>query len=89
MGTISPDVTAEDGLFKVLANEDFSICDSYPSELIASKHLSDELLLACSQFRTRQRMPTMTYYHQANGCSIWRSSQPMAGVLGKASKEDI
>jgi myotubularin-related protein 6/7/8 len=46
-------------------------------------------LLACSQFRTRQRMPTMTYYHQANGCSIWRSSQPMAGVLGKASKEDI
>jgi len=36
--------------------------------------MSAKNLEACSKFRTKNRLPGMSYYHRETGTSIWRSS---------------
>jgi hypothetical protein len=44
-------------------------------------------LTACSKFRTKNRMPALTYYYKKNGCSIWRCSQPKNGFLEQSIED--
>lgn len=60
--------------FVVFPNEDFKVCATYPSVTLAPHSMSQQELLACSKFRSKNRMPTLTYYHKDTGCSIWRCS---------------
>jgi protein tyrosine/serine phosphatase len=49
--------------------------------------MSDEELKESANFRTKNRVPTLTYrYH--NGCCIWRSSQTKSG-FNSSNKYDI
>jgi len=50
--------------------------------------MTDEDVYECSKFRTKERFPALTYYYSKNGASIWRSSQPKEGILGKVNKGD-
>ena len=43
---------------------------------------------ACSKFRTKNRLPAMTYYHKQSGTSIWRSSQNKTGTFTSRSLDD-
>jgi len=63
-------------IFQYIDNKDFSICASYPEVLFAPKSMTLAEIKACAAFRTKNRMPALTYYYQKNGCQIWRSSQP-------------
>ena len=44
--------------------------------------MSDEELKKSSQFRTKERLPTLTYRYKKNGNCIWRSSQTKSGFKG-------
>ena len=72
----------------VLFNTRFDICATYPEYLIVPKALTGEQLIACSKFRTKNRLQAMTYFHKATDCSIWRSSQPMNAMMNYQSPED-
>lgn len=79
-----------DTLFKGSAlNKDWQLCNSYPSHL----HLpstADELMVQGSKdFRSKGRVPALTYYCKASGSSILRSSQPSPGLQGAVSLHDI
>ena len=53
--------------------------------------MSDDALTKCSKFRSRNRMPSLTYvYEYQPGCysSMYRSSQSKTGVKNNRSKED-
>ena len=71
--------------YDVLDNSKFLFCPSYPKKFIVPKMNRDDLE-KCSFFRTKKRMPTLTYKHK-NGCCIWRSSQTRSGFTGK-NKQD-
>ena len=68
--------------FRILNNNDFKLCATYPKSLIVPYDMSDEELKKSSQFRTKERLPTLTYRYKKNGNCIWRSSQTKSGFKG-------
>ena len=74
--------------FKILNNSDFKFCETYPKKLIVPYDMSDEDLVQSAQFRTKNRIPTLTYRYKKNKCCIWRSSQTKSGFSG-INKSDI
>lgn len=61
---------------------------TYPSLLPVPAHISDNVLNYAGRYRSRIRIPVLTYLHPVNDCSITRSSQPLVGVRGHRSVQD-
>jgi myotubularin-related protein 6/7/8 len=74
--------------FQLFDNRDFRLCATYPTYLVLPKSMSQKHIEACSKFRTKNRLPVMSYYHRDSGCSIWRSSQCMNGLMNNRKMED-
>jgi len=71
--------------FDIIDNSDFKFCPSYPKKIIEPQ-ISIVDLEKCALFRTKKRIPTLTYRHN-NGFCIWRSSQTKSGFMGKSEKD--
>lgn len=69
-------------------NADYSFCDTYPAVLCVPSSISDNVLKYARTFRSRNRIPALSYYHPVNGCTITRSSQPLSGVMRKTNIQD-
>lgn len=69
-------------------NDKYEICDSYPAVWAVPKSASDELLKQSSLFRSRNRLPVLSWIHPNSQATITRCSQPLVGVSGKRSPED-
>ncbi|XP_063955284.1 myotubularin-related protein 2-like isoform X2 [Lytechinus pictus] len=69
-------------------NENFTFCDTYPAILAIPAAADDELLRQVAAFRSRNRLPIMSWLHPQSQATITRCSQPLVGVGGKRSKED-
>jgi len=69
-------------------NEQFSLCDTYPNMLVVPSAATDEDLGYVASFRSRGRIPVLSWIHPESHATITRSSQPLVGMAGKRSKED-
>jgi myotubularin-related protein 6/7/8 len=69
-------------------NKDYAFSPTYPAELVVPSTVSDNVLKYAANFRSRARIPTLTYLHPVNNCTITRSSQPYVGLTGKRSPQD-
>ena len=67
--------------FRILNNNNFQFCGTYPKRLIVPYDMSNEQLEQSAKFRTKNRLPTLTYRYK-NGNCIWRSSQTKSGFKG-------
>ncbi|GFR72324.1 myotubularin-related protein 2 [Elysia marginata] len=70
------------------ANENYQLCDSYPSLVAVPKIATDQDLYKVAEFRSRQRLPVLSWIHPESQATITRSSQPLVGMTGKTSKDD-
>ncbi len=61
---------------------------TYPALLAVPATISDNVLNYAGRYRSRVRIPALTYLHPVNNCSITRSSQPLAGFRGNRSIQD-
>ncbi|KAF9227819.1 phosphatases II [Gyrodon lividus] len=61
---------------------------TYPSRLVVPTRISDSTLQYASKYRSKCRIPALTYLHWANYASITRSSQPMVGIKQNRSVQD-
>lgn len=68
-------------------NQDYSYSATYPSVLCVPQTVSDNTLKYGGEFRSRCRIPSLTYLH-SNGGSISRSSQPLVGIQNKRNIQD-
>jgi myotubularin-related protein 6/7/8 len=50
--------------------------------------ISDNVLKYAGNYRSRARIPALTYLHPVNNCSITRSSQPLVGLRRNRSLQD-
>ncbi|KAI0480538.1 phosphatases II [Xylariaceae sp. FL0804] len=71
-----------------LINKDYSFSPTYPGLLVVPSKISDNVIKYAGPYRSRQRIPVLTYLHSINNCSITRSSQPMVGFRGARSIQD-
>lgn len=69
-------------------NDTYSICDSYPAIWAVPAAAIDEDLQASAAFRSRGRLPVLSWIHPESQATITRCAQPLVGVGGKRSRED-
>ncbi|KAL8945709.1 MAG: hypothetical protein Q9222_007788 [Ikaeria aurantiellina] len=69
-------------------NTDYGFSPTYPGLLAVPTAISDNTLNYAGRYRSRARLPVLTYLHPVNNCSITRSSQPLVGVRGNRSIQD-
>ena len=75
--------------FRLIENENFNLCESYPKKLIIPYNISDKQIRKCAEFRTKNRIPTLTYRYSKNNSCIWRSSQTKGGFLLSSNEGDV
>ncbi|GBE81805.1 Phosphoinositide 3-phosphatase [Sparassis crispa] len=69
-------------------NKDYSFSPTYPARLVVPTRISDTTLQYAVKYRSKGRLPVLTYLHWANYGSITRSSQPMVGLKNNRSIQD-
>jgi hypothetical protein len=69
-------------------NKDYSFCPTYPSKLVVPSRISDSTLVYTGKYRSKGRIPALTYLHWANHASITRASQPLVGLKNARSAQD-
>ncbi|KAK1751776.1 putative phosphoinositide 3-phosphatase [Echria macrotheca] len=69
-------------------NKDYVFSPTYPAVLAVPSKISDSTLKYAASFRSRSRIPTLSYLHPVNNCTITRSSQPFVGLRMKRSIQD-
>lgn len=69
-------------------NKDYTFCETYPAFLVVPSSISDNVLKYAREFRSRNRIPALSYIHPVNNCTITRSSQPLAGITRKTNIQD-
>lgn len=70
------------------ANSEYKLCNTYSQFLVVPKSISDDELFIISNFRSGHRLPAMCWHNSKNGASMWRSSQPKAGVSGSCMQDE-
>ncbi|KAF0382073.1 phosphatases II [Gigaspora margarita] len=69
-------------------NRSYTFCATYPRILVVPAKISDNVLNHASKFRSKNRIPVLSYLHWHNKASITRSSQPMVGLKQNRSIQD-
>uniref|UniRef100_A0A5F8G5N5 Myotubularin n=1 Tax=Monodelphis domestica TaxID=13616 RepID=A0A5F8G5N5_MONDO len=69
-------------------NKRFEMCETYPSILVVPYHSTDDDLRKVATFRSRNRIPVLSWIHPENKNVIMRCSQPLVGMGGKRNKDD-
>ncbi|XP_037089137.1 myotubularin-related protein 2-like [Pollicipes pollicipes] len=69
-------------------NDNYDVCDSYPAVWAVPAAATDDDLRAVAAFRSRCRLPILSWIHPESQATITRCSQPLVGVSGKRSRED-
>mmetsp|Transcript_16558 Transcript_16558/g.27628 ORF Transcript_16558/g.27628 Transcript_16558/m.27628 type:complete len:862 (-) Transcript_16558:297-2882(-) len=71
-----------------LWSDHYSICPTYPSSYVLPAVMSNTDILEASKFRSKGRLPALTWRNSRTGALMARSAQPMVGVLGHKSLAD-
>ncbi|XP_074604434.1 phosphatidylinositol-3-phosphate phosphatase [Brevipalpus obovatus] len=74
--------------WKIKHNENYSLSDTYPGVLVVPVNADDNCLRAVANFRSRGRIPVLSWIHPLTQASITRCSQPSVGMAGKRCPED-
>ncbi|KAG1671098.1 Myotubularin-related protein 8 [Nymphon striatum] len=68
-------------------NKDYEVCDTYPRYLHVPHSASTPILVGSSRFRSRGRLPVLSYLHK-NQAAITRCSQPLAGFSARCVEDE-
>lgn len=81
------DITSD---YKFLDNRDGKICSTYPKLLVVPSRLAYDYIVRCSLFRSRERLPVLTYAIETQGklATLFRCSQPKVGINKSRCTED-
>ncbi|KAJ3041739.1 hypothetical protein HDV00_008827 [Rhizophlyctis rosea] len=69
-------------------NENYEFCPTYPRVLVVPSRISDNVLKYTGKFRSKARIPALSYLHRTNMASLTRSSQPLVGLKQNRSIQD-
>ena len=73
---------------KTSLNEKYYLCATYPKFLLTVGGISESNLQESSLFRTKNRLPVLSYYYYNSRGTIWRSAQAKTGISGNRNRFD-
>lgn len=68
-------------------NQNYELCDTYPRQIYVPAEASTAMLMGSSRFRSKGRLPALTYLH-SNKASICRCSQPLSGFSARCLEDE-
>ncbi|CAG0880613.1 unnamed protein product [Cyprideis torosa] len=68
-------------------NQEYELCDTYPSALFVPASATTPILLGSSRFRSRGRLPVLSYLHR-NKAALCRCSQPLSGFSARCMEDE-
>lgn len=68
-------------------NQNYELCDTYPRQIYVPSEASTAMLMGSSRFRSKGRLPALTYLH-TNKASICRCSQPLSGFSARCLEDE-
>ncbi|KAJ3243833.1 hypothetical protein HDU78_011735 [Chytriomyces hyalinus] len=69
-------------------NKDFAFCPTYPKYFAVPSRISDNVLKHAVKFRSKGRIPVLSYIHRTNQVTITRCAQPLVGLQQNRSIQD-
>eukprot|EP01117_Protostelium_nocturnum_P013754 TRINITY_DN5167_c0_g1_i2.p2 TRINITY_DN5167_c0_g1~~TRINITY_DN5167_c0_g1_i2.p2 ORF type:complete len:1051 (+),score=338.99 TRINITY_DN5167_c0_g1_i2:103-3255(+) len=69
-------------------NQNYDLIPTYPNVLCIPTSMNQEQIKQAINFRSKGRIPVLTWKNPNGKQTITRSSQPMVGLMGKTSAED-
>lgn len=79
---------ADSGWRETELNHAFALCPTYPQVLLVPAACSDDVVREVAEFRSKQRLPALSWLNARTGAAIVRCAQPLVGVLGRKSEAD-
>jgi hypothetical protein len=64
-------------------NNEFRFCETYPSLFVVPSSSTDNDLERVGEFRSKNRIPVLSWIKPVTNAAILRSSQPLCGMSGK------
>lgn len=68
-------------------NTNYELCDTYPRQIYVPAQATTAMLMGSSRFRSKGRLPALTYLH-SNNASICRCSQPLSGFSARCLEDE-
>uniref|UniRef100_A0A4W5LRL6 Myotubularin related protein 8 n=1 Tax=Hucho hucho TaxID=62062 RepID=A0A4W5LRL6_9TELE len=69
-------------------NKNYELCSTYHSQLGIPKTASKGTVFGSAKFRSRGRIPTLSYYHKESNAAICRCSQPLSGLSARCVEDE-
>ncbi|OXU28235.1 hypothetical protein TSAR_009646 [Trichomalopsis sarcophagae] len=69
-------------------NVNYELCETYPKYLYVPSSCSNTVLMGSAKFRSKGRLPVLTYLYSNNKASICRCSQPLSGFNARCLKDE-
>ncbi|KXS16669.1 phosphatases II, partial [Gonapodya prolifera JEL478] len=69
-------------------NQEYQLCPTYSRVIVVPTKVSDAVLTYAARFRSKGRLPTLSYIHRKGNISLTRSAQPLAGITANRSPQD-
>ncbi len=84
-------ITSESSLtrWKLIKNTDWSLCRTYPQVICVVAFADFDYLKRIAKFRSKGRLPVLTYLQRRTGCTLWRSSQPKTKLQAYRNQYDV
>lgn len=70
-------------------NKEYQICDTYPSILYLPASVSSSVLIGSSKFRSRGRLPALSFLYKKTKAAICRCSQPLSGFNTRCQEDEM
>nr|XP_048720730.1 myotubularin-related protein 8 isoform X4 [Caretta caretta] len=70
------------------ANKDYEVCNTYPPEIVVPKATNKATVFGSSKFRSRGRIPVLSYLYKENNAAICRCSQPLSGFSARCVEDE-
>jgi hypothetical protein len=77
--------------YQLVDNSSFELSPTYPETFIVPLGLTQHDIMRCSKFRTKERLPILTYffeYQRESFSSLFRCSQTKGGIMTSRCQED-
>ncbi|XP_070615785.1 phosphatidylinositol-3,5-bisphosphate 3-phosphatase MTMR8-like isoform X3 [Erythrolamprus reginae] len=69
-------------------NKDYEVCSTYSRELVVPREATRAVILGSAKFRSRGRIPVLSYFYKENNAAICRCSQPLSGFSARCLEDE-
>lgn len=69
-------------------NDDYKLCDTYPRRLAVPAGITDDQLMEVAKFRSRGRLPVLSWINPTSQVSLCRCAQPLVSMTNNRSVID-